>query len=54
MDLRARLLDVKRNTEAAVWRLRTSARVMRSTGIARAATPAGLVTVARGRRRAGG
>ncbi|MEZ4310185.1 MAG: AMP-binding protein [Polyangiaceae bacterium] len=47
MDLRARLLDVKRNTEAAVWRLRTSARVMRSTGIARAATPAGLVTVAR-------
>ncbi|MBK8256458.1 MAG: AMP-binding protein [Polyangiaceae bacterium] len=47
MDLRTRLLDVKARAQAAAWRLKTSARVYRSTGIARAVKPAGLATVLR-------
>lgn len=47
MDLRARLLDVKRNAGAAVWRLRTSARVASATGITRGARAQGVATLAR-------
>ena len=47
MDLRARLLDVKRNAESAVWRLRTSARVAAATGLARGARAPGVATLAR-------
>jgi fatty-acyl-CoA synthase len=47
MDLRARVLDLKRQAEAAVWRARTAGRVAVATGIARNARPAGLATIAR-------
>lgn len=47
MDLRARLLDARRNAGAAVWRLRTTARVAAATGIARNARAPGLTALAR-------
>lgn len=47
MSLRARLDEVKRDAEAAVWRVRTAARVAARTGIFRDARAPGIATVAR-------
>jgi len=47
MDLRERVLDLKRQAEGAVWRARTAGRVMLATGIAGKARRPGLATIAR-------
>jgi acyl-CoA synthetase (AMP-forming)/AMP-acid ligase II len=47
MDLRARLLEVRRNAEAAVWRVRTATRVAAATGMTRDARAAGIATIVR-------
>ena len=47
MDLRARLLDLKERSEAAVWRLRTLGRVAVDRGLAQATTAAGVRTALR-------
>ncbi len=47
MDLRARLVELKERSEAAVWRLRTSSRVARARGLTESASAAGVATLVR-------
>jgi acyl-CoA synthetase (AMP-forming)/AMP-acid ligase II len=47
MDLRARMQEMKRNAETALWRIRTATRVAQATGMTRGARAPGLATLAR-------
>src|SRR5262245_11221428 len=47
MDLRARMLDLKRQAEATVWRLRTVSRVGVSTGLTAQMRAPGIVAIVR-------
>jgi fatty-acyl-CoA synthase len=47
MDLRERLLDVKRRTQAAAWRLRTTARVALAKGVVGRTRAPGLAAIAK-------